>query len=349
MPITVSAFGKYPDGRDVHLYTISNKKGMQVAVANVGAAIVRVIVPDKEGNMADVALGFDRAEDYLGNPSFFGAVVGPNAIRIAGAGFCLDGITYKLDANDGANNLHSHREHGWHKRYWEARREGENGVVFSLEEEAGALGFPGNRKAEGAYSLDEDNALKIHYHASGDERTILNLTNHSYFNLEGHDGGSVEGHELWLGASRYTPADAGSIPTGEVVPVAGTPMDFTVSKRIGKDIDADYARLKSAGGFDHNWVIDGWDGTLRHFATLKAPAAGRVMEAFTTLPGVQFYAGNFIDRQAGKDGALYGPRAGLSLETQYFPDAPNKPCFPCTVFGGEREYDSVTVYQFGIC
>lgn len=347
MSITVSAFGKYPDGRDVRLYTISNKKGMQVSVANVGAAIVRVMAPDKKGVLADVALGFDKASDYMGNASFFGVALGPNANRIANASFCLDGVTYRLDANDGVNNLHSHREHGWHKHYWETAIQSDDSVTFALEDVAGGVGFPGNKKAAVTYSLDEDNALKIHYHASSDERTILNLTNHSYFNLEGHDSGSMEEHELWLAASHYTPADAGSIPTGEIAPVAGTPMDFTVPKKIGRDIGADFEQLKLAGGYDHNWVIDGWDGTLRHFATLKAPVSGRVMEVSTTLPGVQFYAGNFIGKQEGKGGAAYGPRMGMCLETQYFPDAPNKPMFPGTVFGKDREYDSVTVYRFG--
>lgn len=347
MAMVKSDFGKYPDGRDVCLYTISNQNGVQVSVANVGAAIVRIIVPDKSGQTADVALGFDRAEDYMGNDSFFGAVIGPNANRIAKASFNLDNVTYRLDRNDGENNLHSHRGQGWHKHYWEAEQTDDYSVTFTLEDGNGALGFPGNKKAAVTYSLDEENAFRIHYHACSDMRTILNLTNHSYFNLDGHDSGSIEGHELWLGASHYTPVDAGSIPIGEIAPVAGTPMDFTVPKRVGRDIGADFEQLKLAGGYDHNWVIDGWDGTLRHFATLKSPASGRIMEVSTTLPGVQFYAGNFIGRQEGKGRASYGPRMGLCLETQYFPDAPNKPVFPGTVFGGDREYDSITVYKFG--
>lgn len=347
MAVTVSGFGKYPDGREVNLYTISNQNGMRVSVANIGAALVRVIVPDKSGAMADVVLGFDRAEDYLDNGCFFGAVIGPNANRIARASFELDGATYHLDKNDGGNNLHSHRQQGWHKRFWEARQDG-GSVTFTLEDGDGSMGFPGNKKAKVTYSLDEENGLRIHYHAVSDARTILNLTNHSYFNLEGHDGGSIEGHELRLAASRYTPADGGSIPTGEIAPVAGTPMDFMEFKRVGEEIGADFGQLKLAGGYDHNWVIDGWDGTLRHFATLRSPVSGRVMEASTTLPGVQFYAGNYITRQAGKDKAVYDYRGGLCLETQYFPDGPNKPGFPDVAFGGEREYDSVTVYRFGV-
>lgn len=345
MSVTVSSFGTYPDGGEIKLYTISNKKGMQVSVANIGAALVRVMAPDRDGNMADVVLGFDRGEDYMKNPSFMGVVVGPSANRIAGGAFTLDGEDYNLDINDGVNNLHSHKEKGWHKRLWGSAAEG-NGVTFTLEDEDGNLGFPGKKRAAVTYLLDEENALTIHYHGLSDRRTILNLTNHTYFNLDGHDSGSIEGHELWLGASRYTPADAGSIPTGEIAEVKDTPMDFTVSKRVGRDIGSDFDQLRFAGGYDHNWVIDGWDGRLRHFATLKAPASGRVMEVYTTLPGVQFYAGNFIERQSGKGGAVYDYRGGMCLETQYFPDSIHKQEFPSCVFGGDREYDSVTVFRF---
>lgn len=347
MAVTVSPFGTYPDGREIMLYTISNEKGMQAAVTNVGAAIVRILCPDRDGAMADVVLGFDKGSDYMSNSSFFGVVIGPNANRVGGAAFTLDGVTYQLDENDGANNLHSHKEKGWHKRLWQAET-GDNSVTFFLEDSDGSLGFPGNKKASVTYSLDEENALKIHYHGSSDRKTVLNLTNHTYFNLEGHDSGRIEDHRLLLKASGYTPADAGSIPTGEIAAVEGSPMDFTESKRVGQEIDADFEQLRFAKGYDHNWVIDGWDGELRHFATLEAPESGRVMKAYTTLPGVQFYAGNFIDTQTGKGGASYGFRSGLCLETQYFPDSVNKPEFPDAFFGGEKDYDSVTVYRFDV-
>lgn len=347
MSVTVSSFGTYPDGREITLYTISNEMGMQVSVTNVGAAIVRILCPDREGAMADVVLGFDKGGDYMRNGSFFGVVIGPNANRVGGAAFTLEGTTYLLDKNDGENNLHSHKEKGWHKRLWEAKT-GDNSVTFSLEDGDGSLGFPGNRKAAVTYSLSEDNALKLHYHGSSDRTTVLNLTNHTYFNLEGHGSGRIEDHILQLKASRYTPADAGSIPTGEIAPVEGSPMDFTRPKRVGDEIDAGFEQLRFAKGYDHNWVIDGWDGGLRHFATLEAPLSGRIMQVYTTLPGVQFYAGNFIERQEGKDGAVYDFRSGLCLETQYFPDSVNKPEFPGAFFGGEKEYESVTVYQFGV-
>lgn len=344
MAVEISAFGNHPDGREIRLYTLSNQNGMRAALTDMGAALVRLIAPDRQGRLADVVLGFDRGEDYLGNDSFFGVVIGPNANRIGGASFELDGARCQLDRNDGPNNLHSHKEKGYHKRIWAAKTD-DTSVTFFLEDEDGSMGFPGNKKISVTYSLDEENALTLHYHGVSDKKTLLNLTNHSYFNLEGHDSGGIESHELWLGASHYTPTRAGSIPTGEIAPTAGTPMDFSRQKKVGEEIGADFEQLCLAGGYDHNWVIDGWDGSLRHCATVKAPKSGRVMQVYTTLPGVQFYAGNFISRQKGKEGAIYGPRSGLCLETQYFPDSVNRPEFPSAVFGEGREYDSVTVYR----
>lgn len=345
--VSTSDFGKYPDGRGVKLYTLENDNGMTAAVTDLGAVIVKLIVPDTKGEKADVVLGFDSAESYMGNPSFFGAVIGPSANRIGNAAFDIDGVTYQVDVNDNANNLHSHIEKGYHKLLWNAEV-GAGSVRFSLEDTDGNLGFPGNKHVSVEYSLGEDNSLRIHYHGSSDKKTILNLTNHTYFNLDGHSSGSIEDHELWLKASRYTPADAGSIPTGEIAAVAGTPMDFTEPHKVGARIGDAFEQLQFAGGYDHNWVIDGWqdDGELLHFATVTAPKSGRIMKAYTTLPGVQFYAGNFIAEQSGKGGAVYRPRMGMCLETQYFPDSANKPAFPSCIFGQDREYDSVTVYRF---
>lgn len=328
----------------MNLYTLANKNGMSVSLSDLGAALVKVLVPDKNGAVSDVVLGFDREEDYLDNPSFFGVVIGPSANRIAGAAFEIDGHICQLDSNDGGNNLHSHKAQGYHKRVWAAQAEGDS-VTFTLEDE-GSMGFPGSKRVSVVYTLTEENELKIHYHGTSDRKTILNLTNHTYFNLDGHDSGRMEDHELWLGASRYTPVLPGAIPTGELAPVAGTPMDFTTPKKVGKDIRDAFEQLELTGGYDHNWVIDDWDGSLRHIATVKAPISGRVMKAFTTLPGVQFYAGNFISEQKGKGGADYGPRMGLCLETQYFPDSIHHPQFPSCVFGESREYDSETVYRF---
>ena len=347
MAVTKSLFGKSPEGKEISLYTLSNSKGMKAAVTDLGAILVRVLVPDATGKVDDLVLGFDDGESYYGNGSFFGTVIGPCANRTGGAEYTLDGVTYQLDKNDGANNLHTHKQLGFHKRLWDAEI-GDNSVTFSLEDEDGHLGFPGNKKVSVTYSLSEENELTLHYHASSDKKTIINLTNHSYFNLAGHGAGSIEEHELWLRASHFTPVAAGSIPTGEIRAVAGTPMDFTQPKKIGRDIRDDYEQLLLTGGYDHNFVIDDWDGTLRHIATVKGPKSGRVLKTYTTLPGVQFYAGNFIGVQPGKDGVTYGNRCGFALETQYFPDTIHHENFPSYVFGGEngREYDSVTVYKF---
>ncbi len=346
MTIEESLFGTCPDGTKARLFTMANKNGMSISVTDLGAALVKVLVPDKHGVTEDVVLGFDKAEDYLDNPSFFGVVIGPSANRIAGAAFEIDGKEYQLDANDGENNLHSHREEGYHKRIWEADTEG-GSVTFTLKDNA-SMGFPGKKEVMVRYSLTEENELRIHYHGISDSKTILNMTNHTYFNLDGHGSGSMESHELWLGASQYTPVVQGAIPTGKIVSVAGTPMDFTKPKKVGKDICEAFEQLELTGGYDHNWVIDGWDGSLRHFATVKAPGSGRTMKAFTTLPGVQFYAGNFIAEQKGKDGANYGPRMGLCLETQYFPDSAHHHNFPSAVFGEGKEYHSETVYRFEV-
>ena len=344
MSVEKSIFGKCPDGKDILLYTISNSRGMQAAVTNVGAALVKLLVPDRNGKAADLVLGFDRGEDYLVNDSLFGATVGPCANRTGNAQFELDGVVYHMDVNDGVNNLHTHLSKGYHKQRWDSKAD-DNSVIFTLEDRDGNLGMPGNRKITVTYRLDEENALTIQYRGVSDKHTVLNLTNHTYFNLDGHESGKVEEHRLWLGASNYTPVRPGAIPTGEIASVAGTPMDFTEVKEVGRDINADFEQLQLCGGYDHNWVIDGWDGSLRHFATVEAPRSGRVMKAYTTLPGVQFYTGNAIGAQTGKEGQEYGPRRGLCLETQYFPDSANKPQFPSCVFGEGREYEFVTVYK----
>lgn len=347
MAVTVESknFGKSNDGRDIVLYTMKNEKGMAASVMNLGAILAELKVPGRDGRAADVVLGFDSGEKYYSNPSFFGAVIGPNANRIGGAAFTLDGVDYRLAVNDNENNLHSDYTKGYHVQLWEAEVLAD-GVTFSLQDKDGNMGFPGNKRMQVTYRLDEENGLTLHYHGSSDRRTILNPTNHSYFNLEGHDAGRIEEHILWLKSDSYTPVAAGAIPTGEIAAVRGTPMDFTAEKAVGKEIDADTEQLKLTGGYDHNWVIAGADGSLQHIATVKAPRSGRVMKVYTTLPGVQFYAGNFIDEQTGKGGAVYGKRHGLCLETQYYPDTIHHENFPSCVFGGGKDYDSVTVYRF---
>lgn len=333
------------EGQQATLYTLENSKGMKAEVTDFGAILVNLFVPDAKGNVDDVVLGYDSLTGYLSNGSFFGATIGPNANRIANAKFTIDGVEYQVDVNDGPNNLHSHMQDGYHKKLW-ATEVGENSVTFTITDEDGYMGFPGNKEFSVTYTLDEENGLTLHYHAKSDKKTIMNPTNHTYFNLDGHKSGSIEGHSLMLKASCYTPVVKGAIPTGEIASVKGTPMDFTELKEIGKEINEKIEQLRLTMGYDHNWVVDDWNGELRHIATVVAPVSGRVMHTYSTLPGVQFYAGNCIGADTGKEGAAYGRRCGLCLETQFYPNAVNTPEFPSCVFGGDTEYDSVTVYRF---
>ena len=345
MAVTKESFGVTKCGKNINKYYISNSRGMKAGVINYGAILVDLFVPDKNGKISDVVLGYDTLEPYFENGSCFGATIGPNANRIGGASFELDGQRYQLAVNDGANNLHSDGNLGYHKKVWEAK-EGENSVTFSLFDADGSMGFPGNKKVEVTYTVTEENELKIHYKAESDRNTIINMTNHTYFNLAGHDAGKIYDHKLQLLASSYTPVVAGAIPTGEIAPVKDTPFDFLAGKKVGEEIGADNEQLKLVLGYDHNWVIDGADGTLREFATVSEETSGRVMKCYTDLPGVQFYAGNCIGETTGKGGAVYGPRSGMCLETQFYPDTANKPQFPSAVFGPGRKYDTTTVYQF---
>ncbi len=346
MGIVKEKFGTAKCGRDVYAYTLSNANGMQAKIINFGANLVSLLVPDRNGNVEDIVLGYDKLEDYYGNGSFFGATIGPCANRTAGASYEIDGKTYQMDVNDGENNLHSHMEEGYHKRVWDVT-EGTDSITLTLEGKDGEMGFPGNKKVSMTFTLSDDNALKLSYHVTSDANTIVNLTNHTYFNLSGHKAGIIEDHLLKINASNYTPVVPGSIPTGKIVPVAGTPMDFTGMKPIGQDINADCEQLKIGQGYDHNFVIDGADGTLKEIAEVMDPKSGRKMKVFTDLPGVQFYAGNCIGGdEVGKDNTAYGPRKGFCLETQYFPDNIHHPNFPQAVFGPGKDYESVTVYQF---
>lgn len=345
MSITKRNFGTDRQGREVTLYTLENHNGMKAEVTDLGAILVNLYVPDKNGRLDDVVLGFDSAAGYLKNGSFFGATVGPSANRIGGASFTIDGADYQVDVNDGPNNLHSHMEKGYHKQLWDAQV-GENSVTFTITDTDGNMGFPGNKVLQVTYTLDEENGLTLHYHGTSDKKTILNPTNHTYFNLNGHKSGNIEGHELQLLASHYTPVVEGAIPTGEIAEVAGTVMDFTQPKAVGKEIRADFRQLLLTQGYDHNWVVDGWDGELRKIAVVTAPESGRRMITYSTLPGVQFYAGNCISPEPGKDGAFYDKRSGLCLETQYYPDSIHQPQFPSCVFGEGRDYEATTVYRF---
>lgn len=345
MGIVKEKFGTLKTGEEIYLYTLKNKNGIEAKLTNFGAGLVNLFVPDKDGKMEDVVLGYDNLEDYVSNPSFFGVTIGPNANRIGGAAFTLNGREYHLPVNDGPNNLHSDMNDGYQKRAW-TTEEGENSVTFAIEGKDGEMGFPGNKKIKLTFTLTDNNELKLKYYATSDADTLINLTNHSYFNLAGHDSGSIEGHLLCLHASNYTPVLPGAIPTGEIAPVAGTPLDFTKKKCIGEEIGADYEQLKLVQGYDHNFVLDGADGTMHEVAEAQDPKSGRRMKVFTTLPGMQFYAGNCIAQQTGKGGVHYGPRTGFCLETHFFPDNIHHPEFQQAVFGGDKVYESETIYAF---
>lgn len=339
-------FGTTKDGKEIYLYTLQNENGMKAQVMNYGAILVNLLVPDKSGKIEDVCLGYDSLEEYLVNGCFFGATIGPNGNRIADAKFSIDGTIYELAVNDGVNNLHSDEQLGFHKKVWEAKEDGDNKVVFYLSSPDGEMGFPGNKKVTVTYSLTENNELIINYYGSSDKKTVLNMTNHTYFNLAGHQNGSIENHVLTLHASSYTPVRGGLIPTGEIAPVKGTVMDFTQAKTIGKEIDASDEQLQMGGGYDHNWVLDNYNGRLQEIAVVQDPVTGRTMKVFTDLPGVQFYAGNAIETHAGKKGATYAKRSGLCLETQDYPNAVNEPTFPSPIYGEEKDFVSTTIYQF---
>lgn len=339
------SFGKTKEGKEVFLYHLENSKGMEAAVTNYGANLVSLLVPDKEGELRDVVLGFDWVAGYESNPSFLGALIGPSANRIGGASFTLNDKIYTLKKNNGENNLHSDEEKASHKRVWEAEIQ-QDSLCLSLKIPDGDMGFPGNKDFKVTYTLTEENELKIHYEITSDQDTLINPTNHSYFNLKGHDQGNIMDHKITLLASAYTPTDETSIPTGEITSVEGTPMDLRRETTIGEKIDSDFEQLQFAGGYDHNWVTDDYNGKVRLIATVKAPGNMRTLEVYTDLPGVQFYAGNFIEEQIGKGKAAYGKRSGLCLETQFFPDSINKSDFPSVIFGPDRKYESTTIYKF---
>lgn len=343
MSVTAKQFGLTELGKDIKLYTIKNKNGAEAAATNLGACLVNLIVPNDKGEYKDVVLGFAQGEGYLINGSFFGATVGRSANRIADAKIEIDGKTYPLVVNDNANNLHTDFNKGMHKVLWDAETS-EDSVKFSYRSPDMENGFPGNLDISVTYTLTDDNELKISYEGVSDKKTIINMTNHTYFNLAGHKSGSIEDTKLTILASHYTPVVAGAIPTGEIAPVAGTVMDFTKEKEIGQDIGAAYDQLLLVKGYDHNYVVDDYDGKLKLIAVARKD--GRTMEVYSDLPGVQFYAGNCIVAQEGKDGAIYGYRTGFCLETQYFPNSANDKNFAKPEFDAGQPYKTTTIYKF---
>ena len=352
MEIKRERWGVLKDGADIWLYTLVNDSGMRAQISTYGGTIVSLWVPDRYGEPGDVVLGFDTLAEYVDHSPYFGCVVGRYANRIARGRFTLDGVTYQLACNDGPNHLHG-GEVGFDKCVWSSSvRESDQGepvLDLSLTSPDGDQGYPGTLRVRVSYTLTDANALRIDYEATTDAPTILNLTNHSYFNLSAGQQATVLDYELRLDADRYTPVDDTLIPTGELAPVAGTPLDFRSPRLIGARIEADHPQMRIAGGYDHNFVINGAAGTLRLAARVVDPTSGRVMTVRTTEPGVQLYSANFLPLEGlpGKRGLTYGPRAALCLETQHFPDSPNKPHFPSVILRPGAKFRSTTVYAFG--
>lgn len=349
MAVEKELFGKMPSGEEVLKYTLTNKHGVSASFVTLGAVWVSMMVPDREGKMGDVVLGYDDLDSYRKNPPHFGAPIGRNANRIGGAVITIDGVDYKLEANNGPNNLHS-GPNLYHIRVWKCEAsETEKGsrLDFYLKSPDGDQGYPGNADITVSYTLTEDDSLVLGYEMTCDRDTVANFTNHSYFNLAGQGSGDVLKQEVWLNATHYTPADEVSIPTGEIAPVAGTPMDFTEMKAVGRDIEEPFTALILGKGYDHNWVLDHEPGKLSLAARAKDPKSGRVMETYTDLPGIQFYTANFLkDELTGKGGAHYDRRHAFCFETQYYPDACHKEHFPSPILKAGEVYRTTTVYKF---
>jgi aldose 1-epimerase len=352
-PITVKPFGKLNDGTQAHLYTLQNSSGFRADITDFGGAVVNLLVPDKGGALSDVSLGFDNVADYQSRSPYFGTAIGRYGNRIGANGFTLDGKTYTPPLNSGPPEarctLHGGTV-GFDKVMWRARPttiEGAPALVLEYTSPDGDQGFPGKLSVEVTYRVTPDNALRIDYRATTDKPTVVNLTNHTYFNLNGAGAGTVLDHVLTINGSKITPVDPHLIPTGEFMPVAGTPFDFTSPHVIGERIGTDHEQIKFGGGYDHNWVLDHSVGELALAAKLHDPKSGRFMEVLTTEPGMQFYSGNFLNGLKGKDGHTYAKRDGLCLETQHYPDSPNRPEFPSTVLRPGETYESTTVYRFG--
>jgi aldose 1-epimerase len=343
-----SVFGKMPDGQEVHLYTLTNASGMQVAITNFGGRIVKILVPDRNGKMADVVLGFDNLQDYMKYNTYFGALVGRYANRIGGARFTLDGKVYHVPVNNGPNSLHGGIK-GFDKRVWTATEipGDEPGLELTYLSKDGEEGYPGNLQAKVVYTLSKDNGLKIDYSATTDKDTVINLTNHSYFNLAGEGNGNVLKQVLWINSDEITPVNATQIPTGKIMKVDGTPFDFRKPTPIGARIDEDNPQLKIGKGYDINYILDRKGPGLELAARVYDPESGRELEVSTTEPGVQFYSANFLDGSTpGKGGAKYGFRSAFCLETQHYPDSPNHPSFPTTELKPGETFHQVTVFKF---
>jgi aldose 1-epimerase len=349
--VTHAPFGQLTDGATVDVFTLTNAGGMEVRTIPYGAIIVSIKVPDRNGRLEDVVLGFDTLDGYANHRTFFGAVVGRYGNRIANGRFTLDGKTYELATNNGPNHLHGGLK-GFDKLLWNAQsfdRDGNTGVVYRLTSRAGDEGYPGTLDVRVTYTLTPANELMVEYDATTDQATPINLTQHSFFNLTGEGRNDILDHRLTINADRFTPVDKTLIPTGELAPVAGTPFDFRQPTPIGARISADHEQLHNGTGYDHNWVLNRTRAGLVPAAHLEDPATGRTLAVSTTEPGMQFYSGNFLDGTvSGKSGHVYKQRYGLCLETQHFPDSPNRANFPSPILRAGDRYQSKTVFAFGV-
>lgn len=348
--ITKRPFGT-ADGKPVDLYILTNSNGLEVAITNYGGSVVSLRVPDRKGSFADIVLGYDTLDGYVNDKANLGVLIGRYGNRIAHGKFSLNGTTYTLARNNGENHIHGGIK-GFNKALWEAKElDADAGPALALEylSKDGEEGYPGNLSVKVMYTLTNQNELRIEYSATTDKDTVLNLTHHSYFNLAGAGNGDILQHQLVVRAGRFTPVDATLIPTGELRSVQGTPLDFRTPAAIGARIDADDQQLKYGNGYDHNFVLDsGGSEAPALAARVTEPQTGRVMEVWTTEPGLQFYTGNFLDGLRGKGGKVYERRNAFCLETQHFPDSPNHPNFPSTVLKAGKQFHSVTVYKFSV-
>jgi aldose 1-epimerase len=339
-------WGTMPDGTPVTLYTLKNANGMEARITTYGGAVVSLTAPDRSGKWADVVLGMDSVDGYRSQTAFLGALIGRYGNRIGHASFALDGKTYDLPKNDGDNTLHGGTQ-GFDKKVWAGKTIQGGGLELTYVSKDGEMGFPGALTAHVVYMLTDKNELRIDYTATTDKPTVVNLTNHSYFNLKGPGEGDILQHQVMINADRTTPVDSGLIPTGELRAVKGTPFDFTKATAIGARIDQDDEQLKFGKGYDHNWVLNKGNGGLTKAAEVYESTTGRVMEVLTTEPGLQFYTGNFLDGTIhGKGGKVYPHRGAFCMETQHYPDSPNKPKFPDTELKPGATYKTTTIYRF---
>lgn len=348
--LSVNKFTQNVKGKDGKFFVLKNSNGMEVCISNLGARIVSIMVPDKTGAMKDVVLGFDSIKDYETIPNNFGATIGRYANRIANGVITVDSVTYQLPKNNFGHCLHGGPT-GWSEQVFDSVQYIDNkSVVLSIVSPDGDANFPGTVTAQVAFSLTDDNAIDIKYSATTDKKTVINMTNHSYFNLSGDPSLTAVDNILYLNANEYTPVDSSFMTTGEIVPVAGTPMDFTTPKVISQDIDkTDFIQLKYGRGYDHNWVLNTKGNDKEVAARLTSPVSGITLEVYTDEPGLQVYTGNFLDGTVtGKKGIVYNLRSAVCLETQKFPDTPNKPQWPSAVLEPGKEYSSHTIYKFSV-